>query len=1015
MLLFLPLVCAAAGEARAQQAPHVDPALRALLRPAAIEALQRAPVPLPARAPEQHVPTLGVAVRKASLFAMPRVSVFARIRSEAAVSELRAAGAIVGSRTGGVLTAEVPVDKLNALLASPNFEAFEAAHVVTLGNDTSMKLTRADYVRRASGASWAGTAGRGVVVGVYDTGLDFTHDDFRAADGATRVLELWDQTDATGGAPPDGFTYGRLCTRAAIAQVLANPSDRTACPETDSHGHGTHVSGSAAGDGSAVGAGSVAFTYAGVAPLADLMVVKGGDGTFSETNIIDGLVWLEREARRLNRPMVVNLSMGTQAGPHDGTRLYEMLIDSISRPGFVVVAAAGNGGYNGNDFKPDGSAPLRNPAYSHGSGPAGQPRDFAIEIRPYSADQGKCNDYVDLSLWYYAPDMLDISIVRPDGVAVTAPFGQLRETEDATGNVRIDNGTGGVRSANNSYQAEIRIDDCGATGAAPASGMWTLRVLPRSSGSGRNYHFWMYAQSLGSGAFAVGRDNFDNHYVVNSPGNARRAIAVGAFASKLCWKSPAKPDGAVCFETREAIGDLARFSAGGPARDDRLKPEITAPGLAIASALSRNAAPPANRVLADGVHWMNQGTSMATPEVTGAVALMLEVDPRLTPEDVKSILARTSGQDEFTTRIYDASADARPAYWWGYGKLDVCGAVAAAAALSGSTHAGIVITPVADTIPLNATSRVYTCSPPAASVTFASTDPAVATVDADGTVHARAMGSALVIARAGTSADTAHITIADAGRLRASVHSVAPAAATLGRRGTRLGLLNTVLYADGFEGIRVTQLSYRVTGADPEATVELIDDANRNGVAESSERLLAARLLPLGDGPVQVDLAIDSLTVARHDSVNVLMAIELSGRAPNGSAFTAELVPAETRTSNLRSQATNRIGAVTGPLASAPATTTLLTGAQAFTLSENPVRSGRVVLNFAQRPSTAGIYTLGGRLVADLEKRLSGNTATWDLSNDSGDRVASGVYLIVLNVGGSVVRQRLFVIASGAQ
>lgn len=986
------LIFVAGAPSLAAQQPYIDPALRALVQ---------------STAPENTATELGVATRRISPFDSPRVGVFARIRDERALELIAATGGRVGTRIGRLITAEVPLSAVPQLTRSDLFEVMEASRTVRVVHDSSMKAIRANLVRQVNGGTWNGSAGQGVIIAIYDTGLDYFHDDFLDPNGQTRVLALWDQTSASG-PPPAGFTYGRLCSQQQIQQAI-NTQDFSNCPQNDINGHGTHVTGSAAGDGSAIGNGGVRFAFAGVAPLADLMIVKGGDGLFSETNIMDGLRWLEQQARARNRPMVVNLSLGGQTGAHDGSRLYEMLIDSLARPGFVVVIAATNEGANANDKTPDGGEPARNPLLIHGSGLPAATRDHTFEIAQYQPQAGVCNDFAIFSFYYEAGDRFDITIVRPDGTIVTGPFGQLVERDAPAGNVRIDNAQSRTPNPlNGAFEAEIRVNDCGPSASAPLIGTWTLRVTNVSATSGRPYHFWLYSQSLGNGTMARGRTNFDNRFMVGSPGNAKSAITVGAFTTRVCWPSPAKPEGPVCLLTQEEIGDIARFSSPGPTRDGRIKPEITAPGIAIASALSRFSGPAANRILPGGVHTINQGTSMAAPHVTGAVALMLQHRPTLDAAAVRSVLSLTAERDLFTSRTYAYSPEGLASDWWGFGKLNVCSALGALGASGSGTAGPIVITPVTDTLPVNATTRFFSCSPTAAPVSFVSSDPAIATVDANGAVHALRTGIAHIIARSGPFADTAVVVVTAPAVLHASATTAAPAGTTLGTRGTVLPLLSQVLRADGYEPIRVRALGYRITGVDAGANLLVIADLNRNRRYDVGERIIERQPIVL-NGSLNVDVAIDSLTVPQRDSLHLITAVELSGAAPNGAVFQATVLPDRTRTTGVRSQAVNQLGNIANAT-SANAVSTILANGATFSLSENPIRSGRVVFNFAERPRVAAIYTLNGRRVVDL---LSGidqtGSVTWNLKNDAGDRVASGVYFVVFDVAGRLVREKIFV------
>ncbi|MGH7463151.1 MAG: S8 family serine peptidase, partial [Longimicrobiales bacterium] len=336
-----------------------------------------------------------------------------------------------------------------------------------------MKSIRVNELRRVTDGVWTGATGAGVIIGVYDTGIDFRHDDFLDPGGRTRLLGIWDQT-RPGTAPP-GATFGHYCSRDAIQRVIDNPLDTSPCPQQDTHGHGTHTAGTAAGDGSAANQGVSTYQYAGVAPVADILIVKGGNGSFAESNILDGLRWLESQSRLLNRPMVVNVSLGGQAGAHDGSRLYEQEIDNLSRPGFLVAISSGNEGSNGNLRNRDGSPFPFSPIYIHGTGlsQTGSTRDFTFQVPSTSSLPGACNEVVQFSLWYEGQDRLRITVLRPDGTSHTNDPGATGLQDNPSGSIQITNAPNGSNPLNGDNEALIVVGDCGTSQARAAGGTWT--------------------------------------------------------------------------------------------------------------------------------------------------------------------------------------------------------------------------------------------------------------------------------------------------------------------------------------------------------------------------------------------------------------------------------------------------------------------------------------------------------------------------------------------------------------
>lgn len=158
-------------------------------------------------------------------------------------------------------------------------------------------------------------------------------------------------------------------------------------------------------------------------------------------------------------------------------------------------------------------------------------------------------------------------------------------------------------------------------------------------------------------------------------------------------------------------------------------------------------------------------------------------------------------------------------------------------------------------------------------------------------------------------------------------------------------------------------------------------------------------------------MAIPDFRIPEEGTANVIVALRLSGAAPNASSFEVTYLPAETRSAGVLSGAQNRLDQPGSPVASGAVETTVLRPDEAFNLTENPIRGNRVIMNFRETPTTAAVYTLTGARVADLVPRLeaSGRRVEWDLTNDAGKRIAPGIYLAVFRIGAETVREKLIV------
>ena len=520
---------------------------------------------------------------------------------------------------GNLATGAVRLADLPALADHPQVVFVQASRPVYPSLDRSVPET-------AAPALWYATpraTGQGVIVGIVDTGIDILHSDFRVdrtGDGfeeGSRILWLWDQAGvgATGFPPwwgdvPSESFYGRVFSRPELEQAIAIGTP----PSVDTHGHGTHVAGIAAGDGSA--------GLRGVAPEAELVVVKT---TFYEDTVVDGVRFVFEAAQALGRPAVVNLSLGGHSGSHDGNSLFERMIDAlIDRPGRAVVVAAGNEG----NRKIHVGAEVREPTTWH------------IEVEKTT---------VTLQLWHSGTTSFTTEVRGPGGETVTALPGSGRWASTSSGGVWIDN------TSLPDPRTLGRYIYVALTDVAPGS-TWALTLTPLLGGGGR-VDGWI--ENPSAAQFREG----DTTMTIAEPGNAQRVITVGAYITKTRWTSVSGE------QTAEGeVGALASFSSRGPTRDGRVKPDLVAPGAWIASARSRSSSPAPWLTLPGGQYAMLLGTSMAAPHVTGAVALLFSLRPGLTADEVKDALRAGARADSQVGPV--------PSTAWGAGKLDLPGAAA---------------------------------------------------------------------------------------------------------------------------------------------------------------------------------------------------------------------------------------------------------------------------------------------------------------------------------------------------
>jgi subtilisin family serine protease len=579
------------------------------------------------------------------------------------VESLRKCGMVVMGDAGGIAIGDIRLDQLEALAALDNVEAIHAPSRVHAHLDTSVPEIHADVVRTGV----PGYTGAGIIIGIVDTGIDILHNNFRKADNVTtRILALWDQTliAAAGENAPAGFgTLGVEFTPAQINAAIQakNESFR----HQDVNGHGSHVAGIAAGNGSQSGNCHTAFFYRGVAPEADLVIVKAlpdPNSVNKATDIQKAVQYIFNQATTAGKPCVVNMSLGHATGSHDGADPEDIFFDGLLSPaagpvaGRVIVVSAGNDGSLGTIDD------ISTGWYKHGNHTSGhiavngtsQPLQFMVPPNDKTAD------FIDLR--YSSAGQLQFTVTEPGGISV----GPIAYNAGAGTATPLAGNTVTIDAITLARRNQFFLTISPPAGGAITSGQWSI-TLREASGNPVDYDIWIATSHQDPYPVFVYGQRVQAR-TITGPGTAKNVITVASYGSET--------------------GVLADSSSRGPtlAADNRQKPEIAAPGLESGPA-SGIVAPKSK---ARGVFYCcdccmdfyvgMQGTSMAAPHVTGVVALMLQKDPTLTFDKIKTAL-QTSSRDP-------GGGVARPNNDWGYGKIDAQQAMTNVAAPAGGGGGG---------------------------------------------------------------------------------------------------------------------------------------------------------------------------------------------------------------------------------------------------------------------------------------------------------------------------------------
>lgn len=470
-------------------------------------------------------------------------------------------------------------------------------------------------IRQTAAQPRLSNQGRGTLIGIVDTGIDYTLPLFRNSDGRTRILGIWDQTIAGNGleqvSPFDALHYGTVYSNAQLNAALQTDAPFSVVPSTDTNGHGTALAAIAAGTSGAAPNAALAIVRLKPAKqyLRDFYLLPETAIAFQENDIMLGIKYLLYLARIYQMPLIILLGLGTNSGSHDGTSpLALYLTELAANSGEIILAAGGNETGFGHHYL--GSIP-ENEAYED------------VELRVGPEERG----FV-LELWAREAALYSIGFLSPSGEEISRLPLSVTEDQRITFLLEetvIDVSYSRTEASAGSELIFLRFQ-------APAAGIWRIRVY-NSLNLRETYHIWLPVHGFLSENTYFLRPNPDT--IVTEPGNAAPILTAAAYNHRN--------------------NSIYIHSSRGYSKSGYIKPDLAAPGVNL-SWSDQASVPPLS------------GTSAAAAYLAGACAILLSwaveegnLSAINTPI-AKAILIR--GAKRRTSLSY-------PNREWGYGTLQL--------------------------------------------------------------------------------------------------------------------------------------------------------------------------------------------------------------------------------------------------------------------------------------------------------------------------------------------------------